>query len=148
MTGDNDSLVGTWKLVSASSSDSSGQQLEPPYGANPVGFLTYTADGRITALISFGGRKTLSVGARPPALQEEQAEAFKTFLAYGGRYRLNGDKVVHSIEISSIQNFVNKELVRTVTFVGDQIRLVTPPSMVNGKMQIIELVWQRLTAVS
>jgi len=108
MTPDDGKLVGTWKLVSASSADSSGQKLEPPYGANPVGFLTYGEDGRVTALISFGGRRPLSMGAKPPALQEEQAEAFKTFLAYGGRYRLSGDKVIHSIEVSSIQNFVNK----------------------------------------
>jgi len=148
MTADNGTIVGTWRLVSASSTDSSGQQLDPPYGANPIGFLTYSIDGRVTALISFGGRKPLSMGAKPPALQEEQAEAFKTFLAYGGRYRLNGDKVIHSIEISSIQNFVNKELVRTVKLLGDQIKLVTPPSMVNGKMQVIELVWQRLESGS
>ena len=144
MTPDDGKLVGTWKLVSASSADSSGQKLEPPYGANPVGFLTYGEDGRVTALISFGGRRPLSMGAKPPALQEEQAEAFKTFLAYGGRYRLSGDKVIHSIEVSSIQNFVNKDLVRTVKFLDDQIVLVTPPSVVNGKMQTIELVWQRL----
>lgn len=144
MTGDNDRLVGTWKLLSVSSTDSSGQQLEPPYGADPVGFLTYTGDGRVTALISYAGRKPLSVGAKPPALLEEQAEAFKTFLAYGGRYRLAGDKVIHSIEISSIQNYVNKELVRSVTFQGNEIILVTPPSMVNGKMQTIKLVWRRL----
>lgn len=148
MTEDNDKLVGTWKLVSASSTDSSGQLLDPPYGANPVGFLTYGKDGRVTALISYGGRKPLSVGAKPPALLEEQAEAFKTFLAYAGRYRLNGDKVIHSIEISSIQNFVNRELVRSVKFQGDQIILVTPPTMVNGKMQTIALVWQRLEAGS
>lgn len=144
MTADNQKLVGTWKLVSASSTDSSGQQLKPPYGADPVGFLTYTEEGRVSALISYGGRKPLSVGAKPPASLEEQAEAFKTFLAYGGRYRLDGDKVIHSVEISSIQNFVHKELVRSVKFQGDQIILITPPTMVNGKMQVIELVWQRL----
>jgi len=143
MTGDNRKLVGTWTLVSASSADSSGQQLEPPYGADPIGLLTYTEEGRVTALISYGGRKPLSVGAKPPLLLEEQAEAFKTFFAYGGRYRLNGEKVIHSIEISSIQNFVNKDLVRSVKFQGDQIILITPPTMVNGKMQVIELVWQR-----
>ena len=137
-------LVGTWKLVSASSATASGEQNEPPYGINPVGFLTYTEDGRVTALISHGGRKLLSIGAKPPALLEEQAEAFKTFLAYAGRYSLTGDKVIHSIEISSIQNYVNKELVRTVEFDGDQIVLVTPPTMVNGKIQTIELVWKRL----
>jgi hypothetical protein len=57
---------------------------------------------------------------------------------------LSGDKVIHSIEISSIQNYVNKELVRSVKFQGDQIVLVTPPTMVNGKIQTMELVWERL----
>jgi len=144
MNVDKNAIVGTWKLVSASSTDSTGQQLEPPYGANPVGFLTYTEGGRVTALISYAGRKPLPVGAKPPALLEEQAQAFKTFLAYGGRYTLDGDKVTHSIEISSIQNYVNRELVRTVKFQGSRIVLITPASMVNGKIQTIELVWQRL----
>ncbi|MGC1650611.1 MAG: lipocalin-like domain-containing protein [Candidatus Sulfotelmatobacter sp.] len=145
MIGNSDErLVGTWKLVSASSATASGGQSEPPYGINPVGFLTYSEDGRVTALISYGGRKPLSIGVKPPALVEEQAEAFKTFLAYAGRYSLSGDKIIHSIEISSIQNYVNKELVRSVKFQGDQIVLVTPPTMVNGKIQTMELVWERL----
>jgi hypothetical protein len=144
MTGDNDKLVGTWKLVSASSRDAAGAQIEPPYGTDPVGFLTYTEDGRVTALISYGGRKPLSIGAKAPALLEEQAEAFKSFLAYGGRYRLEADKIIHSIEISSIQNYVNRELVRRVKFEGHKLVLITPPTMVNGKMQTIELTWERL----
>jgi hypothetical protein len=143
-----DKLTGTWKLVSASSTTSSGEKCEPPYGPNPSGFLTYAADGRVSALISYAARKPISFGAETPALQAEQAEAFKTFLAYGGRYTLNGDKVSHHIEISSIQNFVGKDLVRTVKFQGDQIVLTTPPTPVNGKIQIIELIWQRLPAGS
>jgi Lipocalin-like domain len=144
----NDKLVGTWKLVSASSTTSAGDRTESPYGPSPVGFLTYTADGRVTALISYGGRKSLSVGAGPLAPLEEQAEAFRTFLAYAGRYTLSGDKVTHSIEISSIQNFVDKNLVRSVKFEGDRIILVTPPTPVNGKIQTVELIWQRLPAGS
>jgi hypothetical protein len=136
----NEKLVGTWKLVSASSTTKSGERSETPYGPSPSGFLTYTSDGRVTALISYGGRKPLSVGAQ----KEEQAEAFKTFLAYAGRYVLSGDKVTHYIEISSIQNYVDKELVRSVKFQGDQITLVTPPTPVNGKVQTVELIWQRL----
>jgi hypothetical protein len=144
MTGDNDKLVGTWKLVSASSTDASGAHLDPPYGNNPAGLLTYTRDGRVTALISYGGRKPLSIGAKPPTLLEEQAEAFKTFLAYAGRYRLDADKVIHRIEISSIQNYVNRELIRRMKFEGHQLILITPSTMVNGKMQAIELVWERI----
>ena len=135
-----DKLVGRWELVSASSTASTGERDETPYGTNPSGFLTYDEDGRVTALISYGGRKPLSGFASP----QEQAEAFKTFLAYAGRYTFNSNQVTHQIEISSIQNYVNKELVRTVRFEGDRIVLVTPPTPVNGKIQTVELIWRRL----
>jgi hypothetical protein len=138
-----DQLVGTWRLVSASSTSSTGGRNETPYGPGPSGLLTYSEDGRVTALISYGGRKALSVGGGPSAL-EEQAEAFKTFLAYAGRYTLNGEKVTHQIEISSIQNYVGKDLVRRIKFQDDQIILITPPTPVNGKIQTVELIWQRL----
>jgi hypothetical protein len=141
----NDKLVGTWKLVSASSTTSAGERSETPYGPSPVGLLTYTEDGRVTAMISFGGREPLSFGG---GTQEEQAEAFKTFLAYAGRYTLSADKVTHHIEISSIQNYVGKDLVRSVKFQGEQIVLVTPPTRLNGKIQTVELIWQRLPVSS
>jgi hypothetical protein len=140
----NDRLVGTWKLLSASSTTSSGERIETPYGTGPAGFLTYGEDGRMTSLISYGGRKPLSFGAGTRSPQEEQAEAFNTFLAYAGRYTLSDDKVTHHVEISSIQNYVNKDLVRSIKFEGDRITLITPPMTVNGKIQTIELIWQRL----
>jgi hypothetical protein len=136
-----DALVGTWKLVSASSTTSAGEPSELPYGPSPVGFLTYTGDGRVAALISYGGRKPLAFGG---GTQEEQAVAFKTFLAYAGRYSISGENVTHYIEVSSIQNYVSKELVRSLNFQGDRIILTTPPTMVNGKIQTVELIWQRL----
>lgn len=141
----NDKLVGAWNLVSASSTTSNGERNETPYGARPMGLLTYSGDGRVTAVISFDGRKPLPFGG---GTLEEQAEAFKTFLAYAGRYTLSGDKVIHHIEISSIQNYVDKDLVRSVKFQGDQITLVTPPTSVNGKLQTVELIWQRLPVSS
>jgi len=135
-------LVGTWKLVSVSSTTKAGGRDDAPYNHNPVGFLTYSEDGRVTAMISYGGRKPLSIRAAT----QEQAEAFKTFLAYAGRYTFSGDKVVHHIEISSIQNYVGKDLVRSVKFEGDRITLVTPPTPVNGKVQTFELIWERLSS--
>lgn len=138
-------LVGTWKLVGASSTTSSGERIEAPYGVGPVGLLTYTAEGRISAVIGYGGRRPLSIGG---GKIEEQAEAFKTFLAYAGRYTLSGDKVTHHIEVSSVQNYVDRDLVRAIKFEEDRITLTTPPTPVNGKIQTLELVWQRVGANS
>jgi hypothetical protein len=92
-------------------------------------------------MISYDGRKSLSAGG---GNREERAEAFKTFLAYAGRYTFNDEKVTHHVEVSSIQNYVGKDLVRTVKFRDDQIILVTPPTRINGEIQTLELIWQRL----
>ena len=141
----NDKLVGTWKLVSASTTTLAGERKETPYGVNPAGFLTYTDEGRIAAMISHDGREALSSGG---GSLEEQSEAFKTFFAYAGRYTVSGDKVTHHVEISSIENYVGRDLVRHVKFQGDRITLVTPPTPVNGKTQIFELIWERLRSGS
>jgi hypothetical protein len=134
-------IVGSWQLIGASSTTSTGEKIETPYGIGPVGILTYTEDGRVSTVISYGGRKKLSMGG---GRVEEQAEAFKTFLAYAGRYTLSDGKVTHHIEVSSIQNYVDRDLIRTIKFEDDRITLTTPPTPVNGKIQSIELVWQRL----
>jgi hypothetical protein len=102
----------------------------------------------MTAMISYGGRKRLSSSDSRSVPAEEEAEAFRTFLAYAGRYRLDGDQVIHHVEISSIQNWVDTDLVRSIKFEGARIDLATPPTPDGGKMQTFELIWQRLPANS
>src|SRR5207245_10711772 len=85
-----DRLVGTWKLVSVSSSTASGERSDTPFGPSPAGFLTYTQDGRMTAMISYGGRKRRSSSEARTAPAEARAEAFRTVVAYARRYTLNG----------------------------------------------------------
>lgn len=137
-----DSLMGTWKLVSASAS-SDGHIISDPFGPEATGLITYTADGRMMAVISYGGRKPLS-GDRISSPEAERAEAFSTFFAYAGKYSVNGDEVVHHVEVASVQNWVNTDLVRRVTFEGNRLTLRTPPVSVGGKMRTTDLVWERL----
>ena len=95
-------------------------------------------------MISYGGRKPLSVSDWSLSGVEEKAEAFSTFAAYAGRYTLTKDQVIHHVEISSLQNWVNTDLVRLIRFQVDRIVLGTPPTSTNGKIQTWELVWERL----
>ena len=126
--------------MAAASTTLAGEQDQTPYGQGPSGVLTYGADGRMSALISYGGRKPLS----GRGLAEEDAQAFRTFLGYAGRYSVEGNQIVHHVEISSIQNYVGRDMVRTVKIDGDRIVLRTPPTPVNGKVQTVELIWERL----
>ena len=106
------SIVGTWSLVQATAVTIQGRKIAAPFGKNPKGILTYAADGRMTALISHGERRRLSTQDRIAAPTEEKAEAFATYFSYGRHYTLAGDKVIHHVEIASVENWVNTNLVR------------------------------------
>jgi hypothetical protein len=142
----NSVLIGTWKLLSATETTANGEINEKAFGPSPTGFLTYTADGRVMAIITHSGRKALSINDRVSAAAEERAEAFATMFAYAGRYALSGDKVVHHVEAASVPNWVDTDLVRLMNIAGDRLTLRTPPGQLKGgvKMGGTELVWERL----
>ena len=144
----NDALVGTWKLVSGTDTTDKGETRDA-YGQNPTGFLNYSADGRMMVVISYGGRKPLSVADYVSAPVEERAAAYATFLAYAGRYTYTGDKVIHHVEVCSIQNRVGADLVRSiVSLKGNRLTLRTPPSLKGGAQVTTELVWERMSGGS
>jgi hypothetical protein len=140
-------LVGTWKLVRASNVTDQGVVKDEAYGRNPTGFLTYTADGRMMAIITDSGRKLLSKYWRA-APAEEKAEAFSTSLSYAGTFTVSGIRVTHHVEASSDPNRVNKDLVRLIVKLqDDRVTLRTANSLVwddGVRYAYQELVWDRI----
>jgi len=137
-------LVGTWRLVSAVSKTDQGEVNNAAYGEHPGGFVTYTAEGRMIVVVTEDGRKPLSVNDRVAAPMEERAQAFSTLNAYAGTYTFSGDKVVHHVEIASMPNWVNTDLVRTVKFSGNRVTFITPPISRGGAVKTFELTWERV----
>ena len=139
-----DTPVGTWRLISATDTTEKGDVKES-FGRNPTGFLTYTADGRMMAIITFDGRKPLSVPDYVSAPAQERAESFATFVAYAGRYTFTGDKVIHHVEAAWMENYVKTDQVRIVRFQGNRMTIRTPPFLKGGvKLANQELVWERM----
>jgi Lipocalin-like domain len=139
-----DSVVGTWKLVSVTATPDKGDVDKAVLGQSPSGLLTYTADGRMMAIISDDGRKPLSIADRVSAPAEERAQAYSTFMAYAGRYTFTCDKVVTHVEVASLQNWVNTDQTRFVTLQGDHMFVRNTPQLRAGVMVTIESVWERL----
>jgi hypothetical protein len=138
------SLVGTWRLVSVESKTLQGKVNPTAFGKNPTGFATFTAESRMTLIMSDDGRKPLSVLDRVSAPIAERAEAFATFVAYAGSYTFTGDKVVFHVQASSIQNWVNTDLTRSVTFKDGRVSLTTMTTQKGGVLQTIETTWERV----
>jgi hypothetical protein len=139
-----DALVGTWRLVSVSSSTAKGEVNKAIYGLHPSGLITYTADGRMSVIITDDGRKPLSVNDRLAASPEERALAFSTLVAYAGTYTFTGDKITHHVEIDALENRVGSDQVRFVTLQGDRLILKSAPILRGGEQVTLELVWERL----
>jgi len=141
-------LVGTWKLVSWSGVTEKGVVNDEAYGRNPTGFLTYTSDGRMIAVLTNGGRKALSNSRWNLAPPEERAEAFATSFAYAGTFTLKGDKVIHHVEACTFPNAVNTDFVRIITKLqssGVTLRTTTPFLGRDGvQYAYSELVWERV----
>jgi len=140
----NFSVVGTWKLVSVSSTTDKDETNKAALGQHPSGLLTYTADGRMMAIISDDGRKPLSIPDRVAAPAEERAQAYSTFMAYAGRYTFTCDKVVHHVEVASLQNWVNTDQTRIVMFQDNHLIVRNTPQLRNGVTVNLESVWERV----
>jgi len=139
-------LVGTWKLVSAKITTDKGE-VRDSWGPNPEGLLMYTADGRMSAILTLGGRKPLSVSDFISAPAPERAEAFASMTAYAGRYTLAGDKVVHHVEVASMPNDVGANMERVVVHLDAErlVLRVAKPYLRGGMIvQSQELVWQKV----
>jgi hypothetical protein len=136
-------LIGTWKLVSSVIEEIPSGETRDLFGANPIGYIVYGADGRMLIL------QVRSDRARPagPVPTPAEAEAlFRSLIGYGGTYTVERDKVTHHVDISWNESWSGTDQVRTFKFEGDRVILSTEPSLdpFHGKMSVRRLTWQKL----
>ncbi len=138
-----DSVVGSWRLVSWVAEEIESKAVNKEFGDNPVGILTYTADGRMSVFFADPKRKA---PASPRATDTEAAELYRTMVAYSGTYSIEGNKVTHKIEVSWNQAWNGTNQVRFIEVKDNQLTIKTPPfvSPSIGKKIVSTLVWERI----
>jgi hypothetical protein len=99
-------LAGSWELVEWIASN--GDRVRHPSGADAVGRILYSDDGFMSAFLA-------------------RADGFSDALAYSGTWELLGsDEVVHRVTLATVASFVGTDLVRSVSWVEDDLVLSTP----------------------
>jgi len=139
--GSSDPLPGVWHLVSYSAKDPDSAEVIHPYGARAHGYLMYSADGRMSALVTAEDRGWSGTSGTP----EQRAAAFSTCTAYMGTYQWQGDRVVHDIDVALNPAWVGIQQVRYAKLEGNRLTLTTQaaPTPPDGKVRVGTLVWQR-----
>jgi hypothetical protein len=118
-----DSILGTWKLQSWVREIIATGKRENVFGEKPDGYLSYSSDGRMQGILTADNRM------KPSSLaptDEEKVKLYNTLVSYAGTYKIEGDKVVHSVEISWNQASTGTELVRFYKIEGDTLTITAP----------------------
>ncbi len=81
----------------------------------------------------------------PAATDVEAIALFRSLISYTGRYRLDGDKILHLVEGSWNGSWAETVLTRTFKIAEPRLTLTTHPSQsaTDGRMGVSILVWER-----
>jgi hypothetical protein len=111
-------LHGSWRLVSFETERQDTGERTQPWGADPRGALVFGADGRLMVLVTAGTRE-------PGTTDDKTAALFRTLMAYTGRYRIDGDKFVTTIDASWNDAWNGSEQERFFQLDGDRLEVRT-----------------------
>jgi len=136
-------LVGTWKLKSYLREVAATGERYNERGEHPNGYLAYSADGRMYAIITWENR----IAPRDVVpTNDERVKLFSTMISYAGTYTFDAEKVVHHVDISWNQNWTGTEQVRFYKLDGDMLTITSAPAknFTDGREGRSILVWERL----
>jgi len=139
MNSNDKTLIGTWKLISCVLEDAETKEQKPVWGTNPNGYIVMTPEGRWIVIQTAEGR-------HPPKNDKDRIAAFKSLLAYAGKYRTEGNKVVIKVDIAADEAWNGTEQVRYYKIDGDELHIEAAPQAYpnfGGKVMRGILVWKR-----
>lgn len=142
-TDEEDRLVGSYRLRVFRDIADDGEVREP-LGAHPVGFILYSAERWMTAVLMAADRPNFAEGDILAGTDDERSRAFATASGYAGRWSIEDGHVVHRLEAATFPNWVGTEQRRPYEIDGHELRLYPPRLLMNGKLRRSELFWERL----
>lgn len=136
-------LVGRWDIVAWEQLYDDGRR-ELPMGEHLEGFIRYVADGDMVCMIVRSDRPNFSQGGQWHAPENEKAGAYQSMLSYAGRWRLEGDVITHSVQMSLFPNWKGGEQKRRLKANPDgTIALTARLEDGTPQARTAQLVWRR-----
>ncbi len=118
-----DRMIGTWRLYAFRFTDGDGNPGSTDE-APVAGRMEYTADGHMA-----------TATRRPDG----------TWFSYFGEFELQGDMVLHHIELAYNPGLDGATTRREVSFEGERLVLTAAPPVMGGPGSRASLVWERIS---
>ena len=138
--------VGDWALVSMAFVNTDTGEVTRPWGANPIGQLSYSANGRMIAVLTADPKDRKPVAPTAEKATEERAALYASSAAYSGTWTAVANTVTHKVDVAVNQSWVGTDQVRYVRLDKDDLTIDTAPIPgADGKTKYkITLVWKRV----
>lgn len=135
--------IGTWKLISYSREEIETGKKTDLLGASPSGFLSYSPDCRMHAILMADGRKAPTT---VPPSDQEKITLYNSMIAYAGTYDIDGNSVHHRVDASWNQVWLGSTQSRQFRIDGKTLYIKTFPakSAIDGKESTVVLVWNKV----
>jgi len=134
---DGKKIVGVWRLVSFETELQATGAREHTRGKNATGFLIFTPDGRMMAVLTDEGRT-------PPKTEQDRAGLFNSMVAYTGTYRIEDDRWVTKVDVAWNPALLGSGQPRSFRFEGNRLQEITPwRNVTPDKVGRGVIVWQR-----
>lgn len=114
-----------------------------PFGERVEGSLVYTPGRWMTVTLAEADRASLSTDDVVGGGEAERAVAYSRYVAYCATYEVEGNVVIHRVQMSLFPNWVGSEQERYLELSGDELGLRSPPVEVDGQLVVSELRWIR-----
>jgi len=134
-------LIGSWKLESFELESTDGDVVYP-YGQDLTGYLFYNEDGFMSAAFMNAER---GQGGDGDLSEAAKVSSYDQFMAYSGPFEVNGDKIAHSVEVSSLEVWIGTVQERWFKIDGDRLDLLTAPLAVGSDAPVGRLTWSRVS---
>ena len=136
-------LLGTWRMLSWKKKTVSSGETVDAHGPNPVGYITYGADGRMHAIVV---RRDRPAPETLPPTDTEKLRLFDSMLAYAGTYTLDDEKVIHHVDVSWNQAFTKTDLIRFYKLANGILTITAAPAIdpYSGKEVIHQMEFRKV----
>jgi hypothetical protein len=132
-------IEGAWKVVSYDIEFQDNGERRPSLGTRPNGYLIFGPQGRMMAYLEADGRKA-------PKTDAERAAAYRTLVAYTGKYRVQGKKWITKVDGAWNVEWIGTEQERSFNLNGDRLSVIAqwnPNPLYDGRMTRGHLTFER-----
>ena len=138
-----DRLIGTYRLLSFENYSDDGE-VGRPFGEHPKGFIIYTAERYMSAILMRSDRPKFAAGDILGGSDDEKIAAFASSSAYAGRWEIRDNQIIHHLEVTTYPNWTGTDQPRAFELTETHFTLFPPKMLMEGKVRHGRVHWERL----